>query len=413
MLHATRFGRQLLTSGGQWARSAVGLSTHCKSLVLEQHGCPEEALHLKETELSSELLGDHDVLVNILAAPINPSDINTIEGKYPLKPALPGIPGHEGVGTVVAVGGKVTRMRVGDRVVPIEHSQGTWRSHGVFHEAHWYKIPKDLPIATAATMVINPPTALRLLEEFVTLQPGDTVIQTGATSAVGKYVIQLAQQRGVHTINIVRDRSSRPEVEKELKELGATVVGGASGSCMPILPCGPRRPRSRAVRRSAGAAPPDSPRAAGRPPRIPACRAAAQVCTAEEAPGALEVSGLDRPKLALDCVCGPAGTAVAKLLEPGGTVVVYGAMSKQPLSIPPHLLIFQAWAPTMKEGWKVKEQLADRVCALFRQKVIKPVPVDCMPLEQWQDALKRAKEGFRDCKVGWVLLTNYPEDACV
>lgn len=367
MLHATRFGRQLLTSGGQWARSAVGLSTHCKSLVLEQHGCPEEALHLKETELSSELLGDHDVLVNILAAPINPSDINTIEGKYPLKPALPGIPGHEGVGTVVAVGGKVTRMRVGDRVVPIEHSQGTWRSHGVFHEAHWYKIPKDLPIATAATMVINPPTALRLLEEFVTLQPGDTVIQTGATSAVGKYVIQLAQQRGVHTINIVRDRSSRPEVEKELKELGATVV-----------------------------------------------------CTAEEAPGALEVSGLDRPKLALDCVCGPAGTAVAKLLEPGGTVVVYGAMSKQPLSIPPHLLIFQDlrvrgfWLTggyaQMKEGWKVKEQLADRVCALFRQKVIKPVPVDCMPLEQWQDALKRAKEGFRDCKV---LLTNYPEDACV
>ena len=40
-------------------------------------------------------------------APINPSDINTIEGKYPLKPELPGVPGHEGVGVVEAVGPKV------------------------------------------------------------------------------------------------------------------------------------------------------------------------------------------------------------------------------------------------------------------------------------------------------------------
>ena len=40
-------------------------------------------------------------------APINPSDINTIEGKYPLRPELPGVPGHEGVGVVEAVGPKV------------------------------------------------------------------------------------------------------------------------------------------------------------------------------------------------------------------------------------------------------------------------------------------------------------------
>lgn len=37
-------------------------------------------------------------------APINPSDINTVQGKYPLSPPLPGVPGHEGVGEVTAVG---------------------------------------------------------------------------------------------------------------------------------------------------------------------------------------------------------------------------------------------------------------------------------------------------------------------
>jgi len=39
--------------------------------------------------------------------PVNPSDINTIQGKYPLQPRLPGVPGHEGVGRVVNVGCKV------------------------------------------------------------------------------------------------------------------------------------------------------------------------------------------------------------------------------------------------------------------------------------------------------------------
>jgi mitochondrial enoyl-[acyl-carrier protein] reductase / trans-2-enoyl-CoA reductase len=73
-------------------------------------------------------------------------------------------------------------------------------------------------------MVINPPTALQLLEEFVRLNPGDTVIQTGATSSVGKYVIQLCRQRDVHTINIIRDRPNKDETISELKDLGATAV---------------------------------------------------------------------------------------------------------------------------------------------------------------------------------------------
>lgn len=155
---------------------------------------------------------------------MNPSDINTIEGRYPLSPKLPASPGHEGMGVVLAVGKEVTRLRPGDRAVPIEHSQGTWKSHGIFKECNWTRIPQDLPIATAATMVINPPTALRLLEEFVDLKPGDTIIQTGGTSSVGKYIIQMAHHREIHTINLIRDRPNREETEAELKDFGASVV---------------------------------------------------------------------------------------------------------------------------------------------------------------------------------------------
>ncbi len=45
----------------------------------------------------------------MLQAPINPSDINTIEGKYPIKPPLPAVPGNEGVGVVREVGSEVMR----------------------------------------------------------------------------------------------------------------------------------------------------------------------------------------------------------------------------------------------------------------------------------------------------------------
>ncbi len=49
-----------------------------------------------------------------LQSPINPSDINTVEGKYPLQPELPGTPGNDGLGRVEAVGPKVS-IRVWDK----------------------------------------------------------------------------------------------------------------------------------------------------------------------------------------------------------------------------------------------------------------------------------------------------------
>jgi trans-2-enoyl-CoA reductase len=56
--------------------------------------------------------------VKILQAPINPADINTVQGKYPVKPTFPAIGGNECVGEVLQVGPNVTKLLVGDIVVP-------------------------------------------------------------------------------------------------------------------------------------------------------------------------------------------------------------------------------------------------------------------------------------------------------
>lgn len=344
-------------------RCGYATQANATALTFAEHGSPERVLRLQHTDLPATL-GDHEVRIHLLAAPINPSDINTIEGKYPIAPELPGVPGHEGVGEVEAVGPKVTRMRPGDRVVPIEHGQGTWRTHGVFNELHWYKIPKDIPLGTAATMVINPPTAVKLLSDFVQLAEGDTLVQSGASSHVGRLVIQLAKSRGINTINLIRDRPERAEQERELRSLGATLV-----------------------------------------------------TTAAECRQALQAAGLPKPKLGLDCVSSDSAAACAKVLAPGGTLVVYGAMSQQPLTVPPGLLIFNDirirgfWLTggfaKMKDGWRAKEQLVDHVCALFRTKVIRPVDVECLPLEQWEKALQRVAS---DDRTGKVLLTSFPPD---
>ncbi len=146
---------------------------------------------------------------------------------------------------------------------------------------------------------------------------------------------------------------------------------------------------------------------------------ATAVTTPGELPSLLRRWEGPAPKLALDCVTGEAATAALKALAPGGTLVVYGAMSKQPLTVPPGSLIFKDirirgfWLTggyaKMKEGLKAKEALVDRVCALFRQRALRTVTVDCIPLERWQDAIADYRRNHRDAKV---LLTNYGDDVC-
>lgn len=68
------------------------------------------------------------VTVKWLLSPVNPADINTIQGKYPSKPPLPAVPGNEGVGEIVAIGSNVQNVKVGDKVLPNGVNHGIWRT---------------------------------------------------------------------------------------------------------------------------------------------------------------------------------------------------------------------------------------------------------------------------------------------
>jgi mitochondrial enoyl-[acyl-carrier protein] reductase / trans-2-enoyl-CoA reductase len=113
-------------------------------------------------------------------SPVACSDNMNVLGLYPV-PTSDGVIGYEGVGEVMATGPDVTLLKKGDRVVPLGARTGTWRDYIVSEEADWHIVWPDISLADAATLVVNPPTALLMLES-VDLKEGDVVIQNGANS---------------------------------------------------------------------------------------------------------------------------------------------------------------------------------------------------------------------------------------
>jgi trans-2-enoyl-CoA reductase len=93
-------------------------------IVYERHGNPAEVLEIK-TEPWPKPAAD-EAIVEMRAAPINPADLNAIEGKYPGRREVPAVPGFEGAGVVVEVGKDVKNLTTGALVI-LPHSIGTWR----------------------------------------------------------------------------------------------------------------------------------------------------------------------------------------------------------------------------------------------------------------------------------------------
>ncbi|KAH8651946.1 hypothetical protein BGZ60DRAFT_497634 [Tricladium varicosporioides] len=172
----------------------------------------------------------NEVLVKLLAVPINPLDILVLADLYPVKPnckhAGEPIPGYDGVGEVVSCGADVNNLIPGDLVVPKKFGMGTWRSHVVVDAESLQKVSRPMDLSFAAILRITIAPAFCLVEDMYNLKPGDYIIQNAGTSVIAQMVIQFARRRGVSVINVVRDRppAELEVVKRSLHELGAEVV---------------------------------------------------------------------------------------------------------------------------------------------------------------------------------------------
>lgn len=184
-------------------------------------GNPADVVEVKEAQ--SKALAEGEVRVKMLAAPIHPSNLLQISGNYLTDPKLPSTPGSEGVGRVLEIADGVKGLSKGQLVLLA--GMGTWREEIVAAEARFIPLPdlgspSQAVIEQLAMSTINPLTALLMLNSYAELNAGDWIVQSASNSAVGGYLIQLAKQRGIKTINIVR----RDGLAEDLKAKGADVV---------------------------------------------------------------------------------------------------------------------------------------------------------------------------------------------
>ncbi len=185
-----------------------------KQVQLERYGAPAEAVRCVDVaDVGAPAAGE--VVFDVLAFPINPADLSMCRGTYRLRPSLPAGIGAECVGRVTAVGDGVSHVKPGDRVINLQRENWTQRRRVKGDDV--IPVPTGLDGLQAAMLRINPPTALLLLSDIVTLTRGDWIIQNVANSAVGRFVIRLARARGVRTVNVVR----REALFAELAALGA------------------------------------------------------------------------------------------------------------------------------------------------------------------------------------------------
>ena len=192
-----------------------------KHVGYSELGDPATVLEVK-TE-ASRALGQGEVRVTVLAAPINPSDLLQIAGDYGVDPVLPARPGSEGVGRVIEVSPDVQVLKVGQLVLLASGS--TWAEELVAPATGFLPLPDLGPIGAdvieqLAMSTVNPLTALLMLTSYTDVAEGQWIAQSAANSAVGGYVIQLAKQRGIKTVNIVR----REGLAEDLMARGADVV---------------------------------------------------------------------------------------------------------------------------------------------------------------------------------------------
>src|SRR4051812_45030547 len=169
-----------------------------KAAVYETHGNPAEVLRIVDLERPEP--APNEVVIRMSAAPINPADLNSIEGKYPIKAPLPATPGMEGAGVVLEVGSAVRDLAIGAQGV-LPHNFGTWREVAVIAAEKLVATPPEIEPVQAAMLKVNPITAWRMIHDFISLRPGDWLIQNAANSGAGQCVIQIARELEIKTVN--------------------------------------------------------------------------------------------------------------------------------------------------------------------------------------------------------------------
>ena len=326
------------------------------ALQYHEFGNPVDVLKLEKKSLRPCEKGD--VIIQMQAAALHPSDIGLINGSYGELRELPAIAGREGVGTVYSIGQGVDEKLLG-RPVALPFSSGAWQEFTKEAVDQLILLPSLVPFDQLALSLLNPMTAWRLLNDFEYLKPGDFIIQNAGNSAVGLSVIQFAEKLGIRCISLVRSEQAK---EKLLSFCKTDVL-------------------------------------------------------LDQDDAVEEVKKLTKGKkccLALNSVGGRSALRLAKCLSNGAVHVTFGAMDGEAVRFPTRSLIFDdiRFVGFWLDRWKTTKGLNDIRKAI--EDVLQPLalteirhPVDSMfNLNEFEQAFSRNNE----TRLGKVLFARDKDD---
>jgi NADPH:quinone reductase-like Zn-dependent oxidoreductase len=168
-----------------------------KASVVSAYGGPEV---MKYQDMPDPELGVGDVLVKVAGIGINPEDMlernGDLKDRWPMH--FPAIIGLDVSGTVVATGGGVADLKVGDRVCA--WSYHTYAELVADKATVFAKVPETMDLVDAAAIPLVGVTGSQLISVAGRLQSGQTVLVSGAAGAVGRCAVYMAKVLGARVI---------------------------------------------------------------------------------------------------------------------------------------------------------------------------------------------------------------------
>ena len=192
----------------------------------------------KLIDIPGESPGRSQIGVEIHACGLNFADLLMVKGTYQDTPPAPFTLGLEVAGKVTSTGADVADFSVGDRVA-VYAGQGGLAEHGCFDAIRAARIPDEMPFDHAAGFPVAYGTSHIALDHCARLQPGETLLVTGAAGGVGLTAVEtgklmgarvVAQARGAEKLDIARAAGAdhvidaADDLRQAVKDLGGADV---------------------------------------------------------------------------------------------------------------------------------------------------------------------------------------------
>ena len=178
-----------------------------------------------------------EVLIDVYAASVSYMDYLMVSGGYQMRPPLPYVPGTDAAGLVVAVGSQVDRFRPGDRVT-CEGWYGGFAEQMTAKASRTGRLPNNVDFSVGSTVLHIYMTAYYSLAHRARVEPGETVLVTGASGGVGLACVELARLLGARVIgavgsaakaSIVRDYGAEAIIDYSKEDVRDRVKALTSG----------------------------------------------------------------------------------------------------------------------------------------------------------------------------------------